>query len=572
MTKQLRVACVQANPTVGDHAGNLDIVRAARAEFRGRADLVVFTECFLDGYPLGDLVSRPGFLSESRKAREDFIREIEGDGGPAVLIGGVREGAVRPYNAAFLLDTDGSVQVTMKCRLPNESVYDEKRTFEAAPMPTPLRFREWRIGVAICEDFWHGDVIRGLVDAGAELLIVLNASHFHAGKQETRIRRARDYARLFQTPTLYLNQVGSQDETTFDGASFVTDRRGHVIVQAAAFAAASFLVAVERGEHGVDIHHRCADLTASPSVRPYPDDLSAIYQALVLGLRDYVRKCGQGRLPGVVLGMSGGLDSAFSAAVAVDALGADKVLLIRMPSRLTSKASMEDAEAAALLLGARIETIGIAPAVDAAGAMLAPIFEAFGRTRRDVTEENLQARARGLTLMALSNKLGHMVLTTGNKSEMSVGYATLYGDMCGGFSVLKDVYKTDVYKLAALRNAYLPPGALGPSGTVIPQPIIDKPPTAELAEGQTDEASLGSYRHLDAVLRHLIEGMQTAQTAAALASAELGEEITVDYARKVALMVRAAQYKRRQAPPGVIVSRRDFGLDYRFPIAGRYLL
>lgn len=572
MTKQLRVGCVQANPTLGDHVGNLEIVRAARAEFRGEADLVVFTECFLDGYPLGDLVSRPGFLSESRKAREDFIREIESDGGPAVMIGGVREGADRPYNAAFLIDTDGSVQVTMKCRLPNESVYDEKRTFAAGPMPTPFRFREWRIGIPICEDYWHGDVVRTLVDAGAELLVVPNSSHFRVGKQEARIKLARNYARQFQIPTLYLNQVCGQDETVFDGASFVVDRHGQVIVQAAAFSSASFLVVAARGDSGVEIQPRCHGALASPMIRPYPDDLEAMWSALVLGLRDYVRKCGNNQSPGVVLGMSGGLDSAMSAAVAVDALGADKVLLVRLPSKLTSKASMDDAAAAASLLRVRMETISIAPATESVEAMLTPTFEAFGRTDRNVTEENIQARARGLILMAISNKLGHMVLTTGNKSEMSVGYATLYGDMCGGFSVLKDVYKTEVFKLAEWRNKNRTEGALGPAGMVIPQAIIDKPPTAELAEGQTDEASLGPYRHLDAVLRHLIEGMQTAQMAASLASADLGEEISSDYARKVAKLVRGAQYKRRQSPPGVVVSPRDFGLDYRFPIAGKYEL
>jgi NAD+ synthase len=596
-TGGLTIACVQDNPPLGDLERIFAIIREKRTLFFGKADLVMFSECFGTGYPLQDLASRPGFVAQFRRKLEDFILSIQGDGGPAILLGGIREAAIKPYNAAYLVDTDGTMQVTLKHRLPNEQVYDEKRIFAEGPMPKPLTFRGWMLGVMICEDFWHGDVTRALVDEGAEVLLVLNGSHFKVGKQEKRLKMGKENALRHRVPVIYVNQVCGQDEIVFDGASFAISQTGYILAQALAFQPVCFALRLDRGEHGIDLE--LADdyrFSPTPNFHAYPDRLESLYSAMVLGLRDYVTKCG---FPGVLLGMSGGLDSALTAAVAVDALGADKVLLVRMPSSLTGSASMEDAMKAAQLLGAPIVDVPIAGIVDATSAVLVPILEGLGTTlSTGATTENLQARARGaMILMSLSNATGRMLVTTGNKSEMSVGYATLYGDMCGGFSVLKDVWKTSVFALAKWRNTNRPEGGLGPEGEVIPVKIIRKPPTAELAEGQSDSASLGSYYVLDPLVMHLIEGAETPERAAAHATIEarraladldedekaaamIGTEVDTDgkvivsteYAHRIARMVRMAQYKRRQSPPGVVVSDRDYGLDYRFPIAGYYSL
>ncbi|GGF17901.1 NAD+ synthase [Aliidongia dinghuensis] len=561
---KLRLSFIQANPTVGAIAENFEIVRAYRRKFTGRADLLVFSECFGTGYPFQDLALRPTFIRDFQAALAALVAEMRGDAGPAVLIGGPQPGASLPYNAAFLIETDGSTNVVLKHRLPNDEVYDEKRTFAEGPMPAPVAFRGFKLGIQICEDFWHGEVARALADEGADILISPNGSHFKLGKQAIRLDLARRAVRAVGLPLVYVNQVGGQDELVFDGGSFAIDRHGNTVAQVA-FREASFDLVLERGEHGPDI--RRADVIGS-TANGYPEPLEALYRAMVLGLRDYV---GKNRFPGVVIGMSGGLDSALSAAVAVDALGPDKVHLVRMPSPYTSKASMDDAAEAARLLGVRLDTVPIEPAMAAFRTMLAPLFE--GRAE-DVTEENIQARARGITLMAISNKLGSMVLSTGNKSEMSVGYATLYGDMCGGYSVLKDVFKTMVFALARWRNAYrpegLPDGLRGPEGPVVPEEIITKPPSAELKPDQTDEAALGAYEHLDTVLRHLVEGMNDAPRAAALASAELGTPIDVAYAERIGRLVWHAEYKRRQGPMGVVLSGRGYDKGWRLPVTNAY--
>jgi NAD+ synthase len=560
MPAQLRLSFVQANPTVGAIAANFDIVRRYRRQFAGKADLLVFSECFGTGYPMQDLALRPTFIRDFQAALAALAAEMRGDAGPAVLIGGPQPGASLPYNAAFLIETDGSSQIVLKHRLPNDEVYDERRTFAEGPLPTPVAFRGFRLGILICEDFWHGEVARALADEGADILISPNGSHFKLGKQAIRLDLARRAVRSIGLPLAYVNQVGGQDELVFDGGSFAIDRHGNTVAQVA-FCEASFDLVLERGEHGPDI--RRGDVIGGHA-NGYPEPLEALYRAMVLGLSDYV---GKNRFPGVVLGMSGGLDSALSAAVAVDALGPDKVHLVHMPSPFTAPSSMQDAAEAAALLGVRLDTIAIGPAMDAFHGMLAPMFEGC---REDVTEENIQARARGMVLMAISNKLGAMVLSTGNKSEMSVGYATLYGDMCGGYSVLKDVYKTNVFALARWRNAHRPDGLLGPDGTVVPEAVIAKPPSAELRPGQTDEAALGSYEQLDAVLRHLVEGMNEAPRAAALASAELGRKVTVEYAERIGRLVRHAEYKRRQGPMGVVLSGRGYDKGWRLPVTNDY--
>jgi NAD+ synthase len=567
--KPIDIVAIQDNPILGDVAHNIGLVRAARARNRD-ADLLVFSECFVTGYPLQDLASRAGFLRDVRLAVDGLCEEMRGDGGPAILIGGPREGSARPYNAAMLLDTDGTMRVSYKHHLPNEQVYDEHRIFAEGPMPKPIPFRGWMLGVAVCEDFWHGDLVTALVDEGAEILVVINGSHFKVGKQERRLEIARRAVRKHGVPVIYVNQVGGQDEIVFDGGSFATDATGASSGGGVGFQPHEFRARLSVGDHGIGLERRNFLTDNAPH---YPaEPLEQLYAALVLGLRDYVAKSSIFGA-GVVLGLSGGLDSAITAAVAVDALGADKVLAVRMPSTLTSSESMDDAAAVAALLGIRTVDVAIGGIVDVTRDALAPLFESYGRTAYDNTEENQQARARGgLVLMSISNKLGMMLLTTGNKSEMSVGYATLYGDMCGGFSVLKDVWKTQAFELSRWRNAHFPQGALGPRGPVMPEIVIDKPPTAELSEGQTDEATLGSYDQLDAVLRDIIEGGATPERAAEQATAALGREVTPEYARKTAAMVRRAQYKRRQSPPGVIVSDRDYGMDWRMPIAGRYEL
>ncbi|MCG5240593.1 NAD+ synthase [Azospirillum doebereinerae] len=564
MSATLRIVCVQANPTVGALDNNFDIVRRHRAQHHGTADLLVFSECFGTGYPLQDLVLRPGFRRDFRTALDALANDMRGDGGPAVLVGGPLDGSALPHNAAFLVETDGSMRIVLKHTLPNDEVYDEKRVFAPGPMPSPVDFRGFRLGIAICEDFWHGKIAQTLAAEGAEVLIVPNGSHFKTGKQAVRLAIGRRTVKATGLPILYVNQVGGQDSLVFDGGSYVMDRAGLVIAQAA-FRETAFDIRLERSEDGGVELCRGDVLGATPN--GYPEELEAVYQALVLGLRDYVNK---NRFPGVVLGMSGGIDSALSAAVAVDALGPERVLLVRMPSPYTSAESMEDAERAAALLGTRLLTVPIAPAMDAFDAMLAPVFDDRPVPAADTTFENVQARTRGMTLMALSNRLGLMVLSTGNKSEMSVGYATLYGDMCGGYSVLKDVYKTVVFRLARWRNAQWPSGLLGPQGAVMPERILTKPPTAELREGQTDEQALGAYEHLDAVLVGMVEGLNGADRAAALASAVVGEPVSAAYAERIGRLTARAQYKRDQSPPGVVVTERTYGLGWRLPITNHY--
>jgi NAD+ synthase len=407
-----------------------------------------------------------------------------------------------------------------------------------------------RIGGMVCEDMWTEDVAEGLQESGAEVLIVPNGSPFESDKQDVRMNLA--VARVTETglPLIYCNQVGGQDELVFDGASFVLNADRRLAAQASSFEEDLLITRWRRGENEV---WACVDGRITPPV----EGLEAVYRAMCLGLRDYVGKNG---FPGVVLGLSGGIDSALSAAVAVDALSAQRVHAVMMPSRYTSDASIEDAQAVAATLGIRLDRLSIEPGVAAFDAMLEPVFAGLPP---DITEENIQARIRGVLLMAISNKLGSMLLTTGNKSEMSVGYATLYGDMCGGYSVLKDVYKTTVFALSRWRNQHLPQGALGPGGTVIPERVITKPPSAELRANQTDQDSLPPYDELDAILQALVE-----TDLAARDLVEQGYDAAV--VRRVSNLLDLAEYKRRQAPPGVKITRKAFGRDRRYPITNAF--
>ena len=547
MTDRLSIAIAQIDPTVGDVAGNADRIRRARAG-AGGADLVVFPELVLSGYPPEDLVLKPDFQEACREACEALAAETA-DGGPALLVGLPWREDGRLYNAVALLDGGEVAAVRHKVLLPNYGVFDEKRVFDPGEMPGPVSFRDVRIGVPICEDIWQPAVVECLEENGAEMLLVPNGSPFETTKDDIRLNIAVERVVESGLPLAYVNQVGGQDELVFDGASFVLGRDRALRAQLPAWTES---VAVTRWERGAD----GMDCTGGPMAEG-GDDLSDIYSAMMLGLRDYVNK---NRFPGVVLGLSGGIDSALSAAVAVDALGPERVRCVMMPSPYTSQASLDDALEAVTALGASYETISIEPAMGAFGQMLA---SAFGNRGEDTTEENIQARARGLTLMALSNKFGHMVLSTGNKSEMSVGYATLYGDMCGGYNVLKDVYKTTVFALADWRNRNRPEGALGPAGRVVPQNIIDKPPSAELRPDQTDQDSLPPYDALDDILECLIEDELSVAEIAARGHG-------VETVERVWRMLDIAEYKRRQAPPGVKLTRRAFGRDRRYPIVNGY--
>jgi len=550
MTDSLKIALAQINPTVGDVDGNAARLLAARAEAAKQgADLVVPGELVISGYPPEDLVLKPAF-QEACEAASNRVAEATGDGGPAVLITTPwREDGV-VYNAALLAE-GGKIQARRyKVDLPNYGVFDEKRVFKAGPMPGPVVFRGVRLGIPICEDIWTSDVPECLIESGAEILISPNGSPYESDKQDQRVNLA--VARVTETglPLIYVNQVGGQDELVFDGASFVVGADKRLGAMLPGFREAVAVTDWRRGNDGVWI---CVD---GPLTRP-TDGLTAIYQAMVLGLRDYVEK---NRFPGVILGLSGGIDSALSAAVAVDALGPDKVRGVRLPSPYSSQHSLDDAAETGRLLGIRVDTVPIEPAMQAFDQMLRQLFN---DRAPDITEENIQARARGVTVMALSNKLGHMVLTTGNKSEMSVGYATLYGDMCGGYSVLKDVYKMTVFALSRWRNENFPEGARGPKGRAIPERSITKPPSAELKPDQTDQDTLPPYDKLDDILICLVEHEMSPRDI----SARGHELATIE---RVQRMLYLAEYKRRQAPPGVKITRRAFGRDRRYPITNAY--
>jgi NAD+ synthase len=544
----LTVALAQLNPIVGDVPGNLARVRTARdAAAAQGADLVVFSELFLAGYPPEDLVLRPALVHAAAEALH--VLERESAAGPGLIVTLPWRGDDgRLYNAAALV-ADGRSELRFKRELPNYGVFDEKRVFTPGPLSTPVDFRGVRLGLPICEDVWFTDTAQHLARQGAELLLVPNGSPFEVEKSQRRLHLVRDRVAESGLPLVYVNQVGGQDELVFDGGSFVVNAGGELACVLPPWEETTQITRWERQGRGL----RCE----GHAVWREEPRLQAVYQAMMLGLRDYVRKNG---FPGVVLGMSGGIDSALSAAVAVDALGASRVTGVRLPSRFTSAPSLDDAEDSGRLLGFSLETLPIETVVAAAEGALAPLFAA---RPRDIAEENLQARIRGLLLMGLSNKFGGMVLTTGNKSEMSVGYATLYGDMCGGYSVLKDIYKTEVFALARWRNAEHPSGALGPAGRVIPESSITKAPTAELRPNQTDQDSLPPYEVLDAILHRLVE---EERSVAEIVDAGFARETVV----RVQHLLYAAEYKRRQEPPGVKITRKGFGRDRRYPITNAF--
>ncbi len=549
MTDRLRIALAQLNPCVGDIAGNLALARAARMKAAASdADVLCFPELFISGYPPEDLVLKRALQDDAREAVQAFAKDTA-DGGPAVLIGMPWRESGKLYNAVALLDNGRIAARTFKHDLPNYGVFDEKRVFTPGPLTGPLEVRGVRLGVPICEDIWTGEVVECLAETGAEIMLVPNGSPFEAGKEDVRLNLVAARVTESGRPLIYLNQVGGQDELVFDGASLVVNADRSV---------AWVLPAWEEKVVVTEWRREGEGWVCLPGERaPAEERSQSVYQAMMLGLRDYVNK---NRFSGVVLGLSGGIDSALSAAVAVDALGRERVRCVMMPSRYTVQDSLDDAEECAQLLSVSYETVPIERAVDAFADTLRPLF---ADRATDTTEENIQSRIRGLILMAISNKFGPMVLTTGNKSEMSVGYATLYGDMCGGYNVLKDIYKMEVFRLAHWRNQTVPAGALGPPGRVIPERIITKPPSAELRANQTDQDSLPSYEILDGILECLVEKEMSFEEVVAKGFAPA----TV---KRVEHLLYISEYKRRQAPPGVKIGPRNFGRDRRYPITNAF--
>ncbi|NOU03698.1 MAG: NAD+ synthase [Novosphingobium sp.] len=546
MTDRLVITLAQLNQSVGDIAGNSAAMIAARERARAAgADLIVFPEMQLIGYPPEDLVLKPALI-ERAAAELEGLATVTADGGPAMLVGSVfvRDGNL--HNGIALLDQGKVAAVRFKHELPNYGTFDEMRLFQPGPLPEPIVFKGTMIGLPICEDIWHPDVCRHLADFGAELLICINGSPYEIDKDTLRIdgvakRRAVDTA----LPLAYLNRVGGQDELVFDGASFVVNGDGSLAVQMTDWEEQEVTTTWTKTAKG----WRCD----KGKIEPLADHPEDIYCAMVLALRDYVNR---NRFPGVVLGLSGGIDSAICAAIAADALGPERVWCVMLPSRYTGQLSLDLATECARMIGCRYETIPITPAVEAFDTMLAG---SFSDVEVDITEENVQSRIRGVTLMALSNKFGPMLLTTGNKSEMSVGYATIYGDMAGGYNPLKDAYKMTVFAIANWRNTHKPKIGLGPDGPVMPEGIITRPPSAELRPDQKDEDSLPPYKVLDGILLGLVEHEKSVAQLVA-------EGFDKDTVVRIERLLNIAEYKRRQAPPGVKLGTRNFGRDRRYPI------
>lgn len=528
MTDRLVITLAQLNQSVGDIAGNSAAMIAARERARAAgADLIVFPEMQLIGYPPEDLVLKPALI-ERAAAELEGLATVTADGGPAMLVGSVfvRDGNL--HNGIALLDQGKVAAVRFKHELPNYGTFDEMRLFQPGPLPEPIVFKGTMIGLPICEDIWHPDVCRHLADFGAELLICINGSPYEIDKDTLRIdgvakRRAVDTA----LPLAYLNRVGGQDELVFDGASFVVNGDGSLAVQMTDWEEQEVTTTWTKTAKG----WRCD----KGKIEPLADHPEDIYCAMVLALRDYVNR---NRFPGVVLGLSGGIDSAICAAIAADALGPERVWCVMLPSRYTGQLSLDLATECARMIGCRYDTIPITPAVEAFDTMLAG---SFSDVEVDITEENVQSRIRGVTLMALSNKFGPMLLTTGNKSEMSVGYATIYGDMAGGYNPLKDAYKMTVFAIANWRNTHKPKIGLGPDGPVMPEGIITRPPSAELRPDQKDEDSLPPYKVLDGILLGLVEHEKSVAQLVA-------EGFDKDTVVRIERLLNIAEYKRRQAP------------------------
>jgi len=539
MAETLRIAMAQLNMLVGDIEGNADriIAAAERARDELKADVIVFPELTLTGYPPEDLLLRPGLYTRvlaSLQRVNQRIRDID------IVLGYPHAAAGGIFNAASLLRADTTVATYHKQHLPNYSVFDEKRYFAAGSEPCVVDIKGVPVGLTICEDIWQPGSVGQAVEAGARFIININASPYHIYKGKEREEAVRERVAEGHVPVLYVNQVGGQDELVFDGGSFVMGSTGLITQQAPAFVEGLYLAEfLIDGDTVTPVQGECAEELSEEA---------SVYQALVLGVRDYIEKNG---FPGVVIGLSGGIDSALTLAIAVDAIGAERVEAVMMPSRYTADISLDDAREEADILGVDYRVIAIEPAFN---VFLDSLKREFAGREVDTTEENIQARCRGIILMAISNKKGKMVLTTGNKSEMAVGYATLYGDMAGGFDALKDVPKTLVFRLASYRNTI---------SAVIPERVITRPPSAELAEDQQDSDSLPPYEVLDAILEMYVEQDKCADD---IVAAGFDEAVV----HRIIRLVDINEYKRRQASPGVRITRRAFGRDRRYPITSGF--
>ena len=549
MTDRLRIALAQLDPKVGALTANLDLARKALADAEAAgADVLMLSELFLTGYFPDDLLFKPQFVADAIAAAQELAAATAGSP-VSLILPTIWQDKTGLHNAALVAENGHITAVRLKRELPNTDVFYERRYFEPGPLARPVTIKGVSIGIPICEDIWHPWICEHLVREGAEILLCPNGSPYWKNKQHVRKDLVR--ARVLEdgVPMLYLNQVGGQDELVFDGASFGMEPGNKLVFQANSFMTDFVVSDWERSADGwTCVQGEVKELT---SVEEAP------WRACVLGLRDYVHKNG---FKQVVLGLSGGIDSAVVAAMAVDAFGPENVHCIMLPYRYTSEASLKDAKDCADRLGVRYDVVAIGDPVDDALHELAPIF---GNRPMDLTEENIQSRMRGVYLMAVSNKLGSMLLTTGNKSEMAVGYATIYGDMNGGFNPIKDMLKMQVYALAAWRNAHMPGDCLGPSGEIIPQPIIDKAPSAELRPDQTDQDSLPPYPVLDAILEAMVEH-----------ELSIGEIVAKGFdlalVQRIEKLVNIAEYKRRQAAPGVKLTRRAFGFGRKYPITNGY--
>jgi NAD+ synthase len=548
MAERFRITLGQVSPTVGDVAGNA--ARAREVWQAGReagADLVALPEMFLAGYNAQDLVMKPAFTTDIWEKAEALAADCAD--GPALAVGAPLREDGKLYNAYLILKGGKVASKVLKHHLPNETVFDEVRIFDAGPLGGPYSVGNTRVGSPICEDAWHEDVAETLAETGAEFLLVPNGSPYYRGKFDVRVSHM--VARVIETglPLIYLNMVGGQDDQVFDGGSFALNPSGALAVQLPFFEESVAHIDLERGPQGWRI------LPGAKAMRPDPYEQD--YRVMVQALRDYCQKTGFGR---VLLGLSGGVDSALVAAIAVDALGADNVRCVMLPSEYTSPESLEDAEAVAKALGVCYDTLPIDGPRAAVTETLKPLFNGHAP---DITEENIQSRLRGLLLMALSNKFGEMLLTTGNKSEVAVGYATIYGDMSGGYNPIKDLYKTRVFETCRWRNANHRDWMKGPAGEVIPARVIDKPPSAELRADQKDSDSLPDYPELDRILEILVD--QDGSVADCVAAG-----IDREVAKKVEHLIYISEYKRFQSAPGARLTKRAFWLDRRYPIVNRW--
>ena len=548
MADQFRITLAQVNPTVGDISGNVDMARQIWVEARDAgSDLVAFPEMFVTGYNAQDLVMKPAFHLAAMQAVRDLASECAD--GPAVAIGTPWVEAGQLFNAYVILAGGQVRTVVEKHHLPNETVFDEVRIFQSGDVSGPYAVGPVRIGSPICEDSWHSDVAETLAETGAEVLLVPNGSPYYRGKMDVRYNHM--VSRVVETglPLIYLNMVGGQDDQVFDGGSFALNRGGDLALQMPMFETTIQTVVLERTDAGWVI--------VAGDKAKIPNTFETDYHAMVLSLRDYCRKSGFGQ---VLLGLSGGVDSALVATIAVDALGAENVRCVMLPSEYTSQASLDDAQLQAENLGCRYDYVPISAGRAAITDTLAPLFAG---TQLDLTEENIQSRLRGLLLMALSNKFGEMLLTTGNKSEVAVGYATIYGDMAGGYNPIKDLYKTRVFDICRWRNANHRDWMQGPSGAVIVDNIISKPPSAELRPDQKDSDSLPDYPVLDGILTMLVD--QEASVADCIAAGFAHDDVM-----RVQGLLYASEYKRFQSAPGTRLSPRAFWLDRRYPIVNRF--